>query len=93
MKAKSDGKTGVYYDIKLPKSCVQDLDTYNYQITAGDIMLNALDNDYDKSSIFKALVRLDKKEGVGVKYDLSKIEYHLERLRKRYEIENPFKPI
>lgn len=93
MKTKSDGKTGSYYDISLPKRYVKTLDTYNYQITAGDIMLCALDNDYDKSSIFKALIRLDKKEGTEVMYDLNKISYHLERLRKRYTIENHFKPL
>ena len=94
-KIKSDGKSGAYYDIVLPERSWTWADERVHgegntiQFTAADIMEHVLDNDYDRSSIFKALVRIGKKEGIDHEYDLNKISYHLERLRKRFCSDTP----
>lgn len=89
-KIESDGKTGAYYDITIPNRCWEwDDDEAHITFTAADIMEHALGNDYDKSSIFKALIRMGRKKGIDPTYDLNKIEYHLERMRERLNPDTP----
>jgi hypothetical protein len=53
-----------------------------FRIEVKDIIRYALDNDFDKGNIFKALVRLGKKDGASIEYDINKCIYFLEELRK-----------
>ena len=70
-KVNSDGGSSSYYEIVIPKDRVKELDE-GFQFEVKDVIRHALNNDYDKGNVFKAMVRSGKKAGADITYDLVK---------------------
>ncbi len=84
-KIKSDGLSSDYHKIRIPASEVLLSDEQFVTIENHSIIRHALGNDFDKGNILKALIRLGKKEGVSVRYDLNKIKWTIEKLIREDE--------
>lgn len=91
---KSDGGSSSYYEINLPPHVVQEVfkeveldggDLAYFKIEVKDVIKYALDNDFDRGNIFKALVRLGHKHGADELYDLRKCKFFIEEMIKDYE--------
>jgi hypothetical protein len=97
-KIKSDGGSSSYYEIDIPINKVSLIDfntgeawtdveyspVIAVKLEVKDVIRYALDNDFDKGNIFKALVRLGKKDGASAEYDINKCAFFLEELRKEH---------
>jgi hypothetical protein len=91
-KVKSDGGSSAYYEIDIPIGKVSFIHSGSEQlltemtgyirIEVKDVIRYALDNDFDKGNIFKALVRLGKKDGASIVYDINKMRFFLDELEK-----------
>ncbi|MEL6509033.1 MAG: hypothetical protein AAFQ32_04525 [Pseudomonadota bacterium] len=68
---KSDGGSSSYYSLPEDASELNDLIEHKQM-------------SFARGNLFKALYRLGNKEGTDVEYDLNKMEYFLERLRKMH---------
>lgn len=70
----TDGGSASYYQFEIPQWM---LDSWNKtgKIEVRHVCRIMLKNDFDKSNIFKALVRLGNKDGVEVSYDINKIHF------------------
>ena len=76
-KIKSDGGSSRYYEIRIPKNAVKD-EGDSILIEAKHIIRYALDNDFSKGNVFKALVRLGQKDGTDVEYDRKKMHFFVD---------------
>jgi hypothetical protein len=92
-KVKSDGSASTYYEIDIPVNKVMlitptegmplsDFVSGRVRVEVKDIIRHALNNDFDKGNIFKALVRLGKKDGASIVYDINKMRFFLDELEK-----------
>jgi hypothetical protein len=90
----SDGGSSSYYEIDVPASKVQfvhkDGSTFptpstHIRVEVKDVIKYALDNDFDRGNVFKALVRLGKKDGATTLYDLNKCKFFIEEMIKDVE--------
>ena len=85
MKIKSDGSSTPYYEIYIPEelTTVVSGESRSYVlIQTEDVIDFALGGDFHKGEIFKALKRMGLKEGVSDDYNLNKINYRIDRMRK-----------
>lgn len=73
----TDGGSASYYQFEIPQWM---LNSWNKTgvIEVRHVCRLMLDNDFDKSNIFKALVRLGVKAGVDPTYDLNKCHFFLD---------------
>lgn len=81
---KSDGGSTSYYEIRIPQQFVKlvEEDGKMYAlIQTEDVIDFALDGNFHKGEIFKALKRMGHKEGVSDDYNLNKINYRTNRMR------------
>jgi hypothetical protein len=88
---KSDGGSTAYYDIRIPAQFVKliEEDGKAYAlIQTEDVIDFALDGDFHKGEIFKALKRMGQKEGVSDNYNLNKIDYRTNRIRDLNNVKN-----
>lgn len=69
-KIKSDGKATAYYDFPKKASTLNDLIEFRNM-------------NFAQGNIFKAVYRLNQKEGIDDIYDLNKIIYYAKRLKKQ----------
>jgi len=79
----SDGGKSDYYLCTLPIDVVtvdQEAGTISFMVE--EFIQYCLDNDFDKGTIQKCLVRMGKKAGNTNVYDLNKIDHSTNRLRK-----------
>lgn len=70
-KITSDGGSTEYYDIPEGATTLNDIIEANHM-------------SFARGNIFKAIYRLDKKQGVDVEYDLNKIIYFAGRMREMH---------
>lgn len=70
-KITSDGGSTDYYNIPEGSTTLNDIIEANHM-------------SFARGNIFKAIYRLDKKQGVDVEYDLNKIIYFAERMREMH---------
>ncbi len=73
----TDGGSASYYQFDVPKY-IMDSISETGTIEVRHVCRIMLGNDFDKSNIFKALVRVGKKAGVDPAYDLNKCKFFLE---------------
>lgn len=76
---KSDGGSSDYYKFSIPKNRVAEDDTH-FHLSISEVIKYALNNDFDKGNIFKALVRLGRKEGTSIEYDINKCHWFLDEI-------------
>jgi len=92
-KVKSDGGSSSYYELPLPGYLVDKLNVQYDEgkpltMETGDVIKMLVDNDFDAGNIIKALRRVmlaskgGGKEGVDIEYDLKKIEYFTNEIRR-----------
>ena len=84
----SDGGSSSYYEIRVPVDKVRvelegDSPAY-YVFQVEDVIEHGFDNDFDKGNLFKVLYRFGKKAGNTVVYELNKMQYSLDKLKRRY---------
>jgi hypothetical protein len=86
---KSDGGSSAYYEIRVPASKVRvetgmsGLPEY-YVFQVEDVIEYGLGNDFDMGNLFKVLYRFGRKAGNTLAYELNKMQYSLNKLKKRY---------
>jgi hypothetical protein len=93
---KSDGGGSSYYEIEIPIEKVtlidgndgkpwQDVEysgVASVRLEVKDVIRYSLDNDFTKGNVYKALVRLGKKDGASIAYDINKMRFFLDELEK-----------
>lgn len=77
---KSDGGSSSYYKFSIPVNRVR-IEDGQVHMSVSEVIRYALNNDFDKGNIFKALVRLGLKEGTSVDYDINKCRWFLDELK------------
>ena len=93
-KVKSDGMSSSYYDLHIPEELFKEIDKRNKEgnihIKTEEIIAYIFGNDFDFGTLFKSLVRAKAitegggKEGNTLDYELNKILYSVDRIRKLY---------
>lgn len=80
----TDGGSASYYQFDIPQWM---LDSWNEtgKMEVRHVCRIMLENDFDKSNIFKALVRLGNKAGVDVGYDINKCHFFLNCIEESLE--------
>lgn len=92
MKVKSDGFASSYYDLHLPDILFKEIEKRQKEgvpyIKTEEIIAHVFDNDFDFGTLFKSLIRAKAitrgggKAGNTLDYELNKILYSVERIRK-----------
>lgn len=85
----SDGGSSSYYEIRVPADKVRvELGMNNrpeyYVFQVEDVIEFGLGNDFDKGNLFKVLYRFGRKAGNTLNYELNKMQYSLDKLKRRF---------